>query len=201
MTSWRPRWEPTEHELCERSSAVAHTGFFFTGKLGETHVIHDLSGVAAKRVLLVGGGDEAVGLKRQAAALGMDNHVVFTGRVHHSEVVRYYDLIDVLVYPRVNMRLTDLVTPLKPLEAMAQDKIIIASDVGGHHELITDGKTGNLFRADDPASLADTVVGVLDRRALWPEQRAHGRRYVETERSWSAVVERYVDVYGDLEKR
>ena len=169
------------------------------------HVLLDaLPGIVADRpdvrLLLVGGGDEAEPLKRQAAALGMDGHVAFTGRVHHSEVVRYYDLIDVLVYPRVNIRLTDLVTPLKPLEAMAQDKIIIASDVGGHHELITDGKTGNLFRADDPAALADTVVGVLDRRAHWPEQRAHGRRYVETERSWTAVVERYVDVYGDLAK-
>lgn len=96
------------------------------------------------------------------------------------------------------MRLTDLVTPLKPLEAMAQDKIVVASDVGGHHELIADGETGNLFRADDPASLAETVIRVLDRRDQWPAQRAQGRRYVETERSWPAVVERYVDVYEHL---
>ncbi len=128
----------------------------------------------------------------------MADHVMFTGRVHHTEVVRYYDLIDVLVYPRVNIRLTDLVTPLKPLEAMAQDKIVVASDVGGHHELITDGVTGNLFRADDVGSLTETVLGVLSDRASWPAQRAHGRRYVETERSWPAVVERYVDVYGSI---
>ncbi len=128
----------------------------------------------------------------------MDGHVTFTGRVHHSEVVSYYDLIDVLVYPRVNIRLTDLVTPLKPLEAMAQDKIVVASDVGGHHELITDGETGNLFRADDAGALKQTVLGVLSDRENWPEQRAHGRRYVETERSWPAVVERYVDVYGSI---
>ncbi len=150
------------------------------------------------RLVLVGGGDEAEALKRQATSLGLDGHVVFTGRVHHGEVVRYYDLIDVLVYPRVNIRLTDLVTPLKPLEAMAQDKIVVASDVGGHHELITDGVTGNLFRADDVGSLTETVLGVLDRHDRWPEQRAHGRRYVETERSWPAVVERYVDVYGSI---
>ncbi len=150
------------------------------------------------RLLLVGGGDEAENLQRQANELGIETHVVFTGRVHHSEVVRYYDLIDVLVYPRVNIRLTDLVTPLKPLEAMAQDKIVVASDVGGHHELITDGKTGNLFRADDAGSLAETVLAVLSDKEGWPEQRAHGRRYVETERSWSTVVERYVDVYGSV---
>ncbi len=150
------------------------------------------------RLLLVGGGDEAENLQRQAKELGMEGHVIFTGRVHHSEVVRYYDLIDVLVYPRVNIRLTDLVTPLKPLEAMAQDKIVVASDVGGHHELITDGETGNLFRADDASSLTKTVLDVLSDKESWPEQRAHGRRYVETERSWPAVVERYVGVYGSI---
>ena len=164
-----------------------------------------LPGIVAQRpdarLLLVGGGDEADSLQRQVKELGMEDHVVFTGRVHHSEVVRYYDLIDVLVYPRVNMRLTDLVTPLKPLEAMAQDKIVIASDVGGHHELITDGQTGNLFRADDTGSLTETVLRVLADRDHWPEQRAHGRHYVETERSWSAVVERYAGVYGGLASR
>jgi PEP-CTERM/exosortase A-associated glycosyltransferase len=153
------------------------------------------------RLLLVGGDDEAAELRRQAVALGMSRHVIFTGRVHHSEVVRYYDLIDVLVYPRVNIRLTDLVTPLKPLEAMAQDKIIVASDVGGHHELIADGETGNLFRADDAGSLTKTVLGVLSDQDRWPRQRAQGRRYVETERSWPAVVARYEDVYGSLPAR
>jgi len=150
------------------------------------------------RLLLVGGGFEEENLKQQAARLGLAHNVVFTGRVHHGEVQKYYALIDLLVYPRLKIRLTDLVTPLKPLEAMAQDKIVVASDVGGHHELITDGKTGNLFRADDAGSLAETVLAVLSDRESWPEQRAHGRHYVETERSWSAVVERYVDVYGSV---
>ncbi|MDF0678140.1 MAG: glycosyltransferase [Nitrosomonas sp.] len=58
----------------------------------------------------------------------------------------YYDLIDVLVYPRLSMRLTDLVTPLKPLEAMAQGRVLAASDVGGHQELIRDNHNGILFQ-------------------------------------------------------
>ena len=69
----------------------------------------------------------------------------------HAEVQRYYDLIDVLVYPRRSMRLTELVTPLKPLEAMAQGRMFVASDVGGHRELIRDGETGLLFRPAMPA--------------------------------------------------
>ena len=74
---------------------------------------------------------------------------MFAGRVPHADVPRYYDLIDVLVYPRLSMRLTEMVTPLKPLEAMAQGRLLVASDVGGHRELIRHGETGVLFKAGD----------------------------------------------------
>jgi glycosyltransferase involved in cell wall biosynthesis len=120
--------------------------------------------------------------------------VVFTGRVPHDQVqTSYYDLLDVLVYPRLSMRLTDLVTPLKPLEAMAQGRILAASDVGGHLELITDGKTGVLFRADDtdragrqgrrPAGVAADIG-----RRCGPGGRATTSRH---ERNWPASVARY----------
>jgi glycogen(starch) synthase len=99
------------------------------------------------RLLLVGGGPQDANLKAQAQRLGVADKVVFTGRVPHSEVSRYYDQIDLLAYPRHSMRLTELVTPLKPLEAMAQGRLFVASDVGGHKELIRDGETGKLFKA------------------------------------------------------
>ena len=91
------------------------------------------------RVLLVGGGPQESDLKRQAVALGIADKIVFTGRVPHNEVNRYYDLVDLLVYARHAMRLTELVTPLKPLEAMAQGRLFVASDVGGHRELVRHG--------------------------------------------------------------
>ena len=143
------------------------------------------------RVLLVGGGPQEAALKAQAAALGVADQVVFTGRVPHAEVQRYYDLIDVLAYPRHSMRLTELVTPLKPLEAMAQGRLLVASDVGGHRELIRDGETGFLFRAGSAPALAQAIVDVLARRADWPRLRAAGRRFVEAERNWQHSVGRY----------
>jgi glycosyltransferase involved in cell wall biosynthesis len=116
-------------------------------------------------------------------------------------VQTYYDLLDVLVYPRLSMRLTELVTPLKPLEAMAQGRILAASDVGGHLELIADGKTGVLFKADDPASLADKVGALLRGQDRWPALRAAGREYVESERNWQVSVARYKSIYGRLTGR
>jgi glycosyltransferase involved in cell wall biosynthesis len=93
-------------------------------------------------LLLVGGGPMEEALKGQAERSPVRRRIHFIGRVPHEEVDRYYSLIDVLAYPRKAMRLTELVTPLKPLEAMAQRKLVVASNVGGHRELIEDGVTG-----------------------------------------------------------
>lgn len=150
------------------------------------------------RVLLVGGGPQDAALRQQARALGVADHVIFTGRVPHHEVQRYYNLVDVLCYPRLKMRLTDLVTPLKPLEAMAQGRLLAASDVGGHRELIEDGRTGVLFAAGDPAALARKVLALLAEPDAWPRLKAQGRRFVEAERNWAASVARYRAVYGRL---
>jgi PEP-CTERM/exosortase A-associated glycosyltransferase len=147
------------------------------------------------RILLVGGGPQNETLQALAAQLGIADKVVFTGRVPHDAVQRYYDLIDVLVYPRVSMRLTELVTPLKPLEAMAQGRLLVASDVGGHRELIEDGLTGVLFKAGDPAALAEKVLALLAESACWPALRGQARRFVETSRTWRASVDRYRSVY------
>lgn len=147
------------------------------------------------RVLLVGGGPQESNLKAQVVAAGMQEQVIFTGRVAHTEVQRYYELIDVLAYPRLPIRLTELVTPLKPLEAMAQGRMLVASDVGGHRELIRHGETGFLFRAGDPASLAAAIEDLLAKRPLWPQIRRQARSFVEVERTWADSVARYREVY------
>ncbi len=148
------------------------------------------------RLLLVGGGPQEQALRAQASSLGVDGQVLFTGRVPHGDVQRYYNLVDVLCYPRLKMRLTDLVTPLKPLEAMAQGRLLVASDVGGHRELIEDGHTGVLFAAGDPQALARQLLALLAAPQRWPALRAQGRRFVEAERNWAASVARYRAVYG-----
>ena len=150
------------------------------------------------RVLLVGGGPQDAALKAQAAQLAVADKIVFTGRVPHAEVGRYYDLIDVLCYPRHSMRLTELVTPLKPLEAMAQGRLLVASDVGGHRELIRDGETGVLFKAGSADALATAVMGLFDQQARWSQLRTAGRTFVERERNWPRSVAYYRPVFESL---
>jgi len=150
------------------------------------------------RVLLVGGGPQEANLRQQAEQLGLKDHVVFTGRVPHSDVNRYYDLINVLAYPRHPMRLTELVTPLKPLEAMAQGQLFVASDVGGHQELVEHGKTGILFKAGDRQALAQAIVELLNNRPSWPALKDNGRQFVENIRNWRNSVANYQAAYGRL---
>ncbi|MGN5374745.1 TIGR04063 family PEP-CTERM/XrtA system glycosyltransferase [Sphingomonas hankookensis] len=150
------------------------------------------------RLLMVGGGPMEAALRAQAAASSVAHAIHFIGRVPHREVERYYGLVDLLVYPRKAMRLTDLVTPLKPLEAMAQRRLVAASDVGGHRELIRDGDTGTLFPPDDPAALAARVAALLADRSGWDAMRDRGRAFVEAERNWASNVARYQPLYQRL---
>ena len=150
------------------------------------------------RLVLVGGGPQDEALRAQARRLDLADKVVFVGRVPHADVRRYYDLIDLLVYPRHSMRLTELVTPLKPLEAMAQGRVLLASDVGGHKELIRHGQTGWLFGAGRVEALAEAVTSLLGMREKWPQLRRAGREFVERERNWAASVARYRPVYDRL---
>jgi PEP-CTERM/exosortase A-associated glycosyltransferase len=150
---------------------------------------------AGVRVLLVGGGPQAQVLERQVHAAGLAGKVLLVGRVPHDEVQGWYDLVDVFVYPRLSMRLTELVTPLKPLEALAQGRVVVASDVGGHRELIRHGETGVLFPAGDAQALARALLDVLDAPERWAALGAAARGHIEQERSWAASVARYETVY------
>jgi PEP-CTERM/exosortase A-associated glycosyltransferase len=150
------------------------------------------------KVLLVGGGAQEANLRQQAQQLGVADKVVFAGRVPHQDVSKYYDLIKVLAYPRHPMRLTELVTPLKPLEAMAQGQLFVASDVGGHKELVQHNQTGVLFKAGSADALAQALLNLLASPALWPALKANGRAFVENVRNWKNSVANYAGPYEQL---
>jgi PEP-CTERM/exosortase A-associated glycosyltransferase len=150
------------------------------------------------RVMLLGGGPQETRLRTLADDLGLNGIVHFVGRVPHAEVNRYCSTMDVMVYPRIQRRLTELVTPLKPLEAMAMGKPVAASNVGGHRELIRDGYNGHLFPAGSSAALAHCVTELLFAPQDWAPVIANGRAFVEHERNWPASVARYRAIYAGV---
>lgn len=146
------------------------------------------------RLLLVGAGTAEPALRARAAALG--SAVRFAGQVPHAEVPSFYSLMDVVICPRRRMRLTELVTPLKPLEAMAMARPVLASDVGGVRELVEHGRTGLLFDADNQESFLNEASRVWKDVDLRTRLGRQARQWVERERSWPRVVARYLDIYG-----
>jgi len=148
------------------------------------------------QLLLVGGGEDEASLRGRAAQIG--SGVVLAGQIPHPQISEFYSLIDVFVCPRRRMRLTELVTPLKPLEAMAMGCPVVASDVGGLLELIQHEVTGLIFKAESQEAL----IGEVRRLASDPGFRrslgAAGRAHVERERTWAGVVSRYRRIYDDV---
>jgi glycogen(starch) synthase len=147
-------------------------------------------------LLLVGGGPAEPALREQTRQLGIEKNVRFIGRVPHGRVQDYYALVDIFVYPRHSMRLTELVTPLKPLEAMARGGIVLVSDVGGHRELVRDFETGRYFRAGDVQSLSQTILELVADQSDAPAMRTAGRRFVESERGWARSAAHYKQAYA-----
>ncbi len=197
---------PPDPQLLEKLGLTGSTVIGFIGSFyayeGLDLLVAALPQLIAARpdvkLLLVGGGSQEANLRQQAQQLGVADKVVFAGRVPHQDVNKYYDLIKVLAYPRHPMRLTELVTPLKPLEAMAQGQLFVASDVGGHKELVQHNQTGVLFKAGSADALAQSLLDLLNHPELWPTLKANGREFVENIRNWKNSVANYVGPYGAL---
>lgn len=154
--------------------------------------------VPQARLVLVGDGRERENLEALVESLGISQYVVFTGRVPHDEVRSYYALMDLLVYPRRRMRLTDLVTPLKPLEAMAMERAVLASDVGGIRELVKEGDTGFLFPAEDVTELTHLCVRLAQDPTARELVARRGRAFVLRERNWPGIVRTHRMIYDRL---
>ncbi len=148
------------------------------------------------RILIVGGGELASRTERLIEELDVAEFVKLIGRIPHHEVTRYYSILDVLVYPRKSTRNTELCTPLKPLEAMAMEKAILGSDVGGIRELVVGG-TGLLYRAGDPSALARQCLKLISDQDQRIRFGRAARAHVTETRGWKTLVARYLDVYAN----
>ena len=147
-------------------------------------------------VLLAGGGEMEPELRAQIARSNLQDQVLLAGRVAHENIPALYSLMEILVYPRYSMRLTERVTPLKPLEAMAMARPVIASNVGGHRELLRHGETGILFEPGNLSSLVQALDRVLADRDLRTRLAARAREWVLANRTWKTTTAGYSEIYS-----
>ncbi len=152
-------------------------------------------------VVLVGGGPEDDTLRDLARKLEIEDVVEFTGRVPNTYVAGYYRKFDAMVYPRRSSRLTEMVTPLKPLEAMANGRLVLATDIGGHRELMEDGVTGLLFPPGNAAALAALIEKTATDPSAEASIRSNALSFVREQRNWRVSVARYEPVYNSMLSR
>ena len=151
------------------------------------------------KLILVGDGEKYEELKKLVSELNLPSKVILTGRILHNEVKKYYSLMDIMVYPRLSEKITELVTPLKPLEAMALGKIVIGSDVGGIKEIIGEGENagGVLFKAGSVDSLIDKLKLIISNPDLRSKLRKKAYQRAK-ERNWSKVIHNYLRIYATI---
>jgi PEP-CTERM/exosortase A-associated glycosyltransferase len=149
-------------------------------------------------LFLVGAGEKYEELKRLTKELQLEDSVILTGRVDHTEILKYYSVVDIFIYPRVKEWMTETVTPLKPLEAMAMGKAVIGRDIGGLRELIDDEKTGLLFKDDDTEDFISKCLLLIRNQRLRETLGSTARDKMVLERDWMKLAERYVSLYKSI---
>jgi glycosyltransferase involved in cell wall biosynthesis len=185
---------PNEHVVGEVSSLVPHEGI---GTLLEaTRLLKDRG--LPVRALIVGDGLERPALQRQAADLGLGEAAIFTGHVPAAKVREFHALLDVFVVPRTPDRVCQLVTPLKPVEAMASGLCVVTSEVKALAEIIKPDVTGALTIPQDPVALADSLELLVCSPDIRKKLGDNAREWVARDRTWARNAARYRDAYARL---
>jgi PEP-CTERM/exosortase A-associated glycosyltransferase len=180
---------------------MGYIGSFFHYE-GLHLLVQAMAGLAPEfpdlRLLLVGEGEVTPILKKMAQDSGIADKVLFPGRIAHAEIAEYYRLYDFMVLPRIDTRETRLVTPLKPLEIMGMGKSLLASDIGGHREIVIEGVNGLLFESENVQDLIAKCRALIENKEMRLDLGARGRKWVEENRDWSVLVQSYVKIYESL---
>jgi glycosyltransferase involved in cell wall biosynthesis len=149
-------------------------------------------------ILIVGGGAATEVLSKQVAELGIGDVVTFTGRVPHADVERYYSLVDIAPFPRLALPVCEMVSPLKPFEAMAMEKACVVSSVDALTEIVQDGVTGRVFEKNSVADLARVLAELLDNPSQIRHYGITSRKWVEENRTWERNAKIVHDTYKEL---
>jgi glycosyltransferase involved in cell wall biosynthesis len=152
------------------------------------------------RLLLVGDGKAGDDLRALSKRLDLSEIVRFTGRVPHEATPDYYALCDIIAFPRKGLRVCEVVSPIKPFEAMAAQKAVVVSDVRALTEIVWHAETGLVHRKDDVGSLAEQLERYLREPSLRTKLARRGRDWIVGHRTWSRVSDTVDRVYRQLTK-
>ncbi len=200
------RFTPTAHDTELKDELALPPGpvFGFFGSLyryeGIRWLIEAMAQLRARgnqfSMIVVGHGEEEAAIRAAIRDHSLSDVVRFIGRVPFEQIRRYYSAVDIMVFPRLSVRLTELVTPLKPLEAMSLKKAVLASSVGGHRELVEHEVTGLLFRPEDVVDFCVQAERLITSPPLREQLGDTAREYILREKDWKVLAEEYQRIYA-----
>ena len=155
-------------------------------------------GITNLGLLMVGDGAVWEETKERVSKLNLDEYFVFTGRVPHEEVEEYYSLVDIAPFPRKGLPVCEMVSPLKPFEAMAMEKAVLSSNVAALEEIVKDGYNGLLFEKDNVEDFADKLEILINDDELRAKLGKQAREWVIKERDWGVLSKKLIDIYEKL---
>lgn len=150
------------------------------------------------RLLLVGDGAAMPALRDLVRNRDLGDLVIMPGRVPHDEVTAYYSLIDICPFPRKPLPLCEMVSPLKPFEAMAMGKAVLVSSVLALTDIVKHEFNGLVFHKGDVADLTRSLCRLIDDPELRQRLAKAGRAWVETERTWANSAAMMARIYQEL---
>ncbi len=202
-------YKPVDKNSELKKKLCIDDGIFTFGYIGSIldyegldDLLHAFSNLLHKNInamlVIVGDGISLEELKFIAHDLGIENKVIFTGKVKPSEVQDYYSIIDSIVLPRKPYKVCQLVSPLKPVEAMAMGVPLIVSDVSALKEMVEHEKTALVHKSNDRMSLTQTLLRMANNPSLRSELSINARKHVSQYRTWDAVADHISSTYASL---
>ncbi len=151
--------------------------------------------------VLVGDGKVMSTVKVQAQNLGLEKHCRFTGRIPFDQVSHYLSCMDIMPVPRLSSPVTEMVSALKPLEAMAMGKAVVLSDVSPHKAMAGDNQRARLFAKDNAQALSQVLQQLMHDPAERTRLGQAARTWTETERSWNHVTNIYAQALATVRQQ
>lgn len=175
----------------------------FVGRLverkGVEHLVRALRIVRERReaeLTVVGEGKWRPVIEKEVRRSGLDAHVTLAGFVSKERLREYYETCDIFVLPAVVDAKGDTEgLGVVLLEALACERPVVASAVGGIRDIVIPGRTGWLTRPGDPGDLADTILALASDPDAARHVARQGRRFAEERFSASRVAESLEKVY------
>ncbi len=190
---------PKDPDLIKQYLIKNKHSILFVGGLDNAHyfkgvkiLLNAFASLSKKnyRLFIVGDGDLKNEYIEECKNLNIENNVIFLGAINNEELIKYYNLTDVLILPSINQ---NEAFGIVQIEAMACAKPVIVSNLPGVRTVLENKRTGFVFKTGDTEDLVEKINKLFEDEKKYKKMCENAR---------NRVVEKFIDavVFQKLNK-